>query len=33
VITQGRGAMPSISENLDVADRWDVINFVRTLKK
>ncbi len=33
VITQGFGVMPSIRENLDVQDRWDVINYVRTLKK
>lgn len=33
VITEGKGVMPSIRENLDVADRWDVVNFVRTLKK
>ncbi len=33
VITQGFGVMPSMAENLDSQDRWDVINFVRTLKK
>jgi mono/diheme cytochrome c family protein len=33
VITQGRGPMPSIAENLEPADRWDVINYVRTLAK
>lgn len=33
VITQGRGQMPSLAENLSVTDRWDVINYVRTLKK
>ena len=32
VITQGFGLMPSMAENLDVQDRWDVINHVRTLK-
>lgn len=26
------GTMPAISENLSVRDRWDVVNFVRTLK-
>jgi mono/diheme cytochrome c family protein len=33
VITQGRGQMPSLSENLLPAERWDVVNYVRTLKK
>jgi mono/diheme cytochrome c family protein len=33
VLTQGRGLMPSLAENLSVADRWDVINFVRSLKQ
>jgi mono/diheme cytochrome c family protein len=33
VVTQGRGVMPSISENLGVQDRWDVINYVRSLEK
>jgi mono/diheme cytochrome c family protein len=33
VITQGRGQMPSLAENLSVSERWDVINYVRTLKK
>ena len=33
VVTNGLGVMPSIAENLDVQDRWDVINYVRTLKK
>ncbi len=33
VLTQGFGVMPSMAENLDSQDRWDVINFVRTLKK
>lgn len=33
VITEGKGAMPSIRENLLVADRWSVIAYVRTLKK
>lgn len=33
VITQGRGQMPSLAENLLISERWDVINYVRTLKK
>ena len=33
VITEGRGLMPSIAENLSPAERWDVINYVRSLKK
>ncbi len=33
VITQGFGLMPSMAENLDRDQRWDVINYVRTLKK
>lgn len=33
VITQGRGLMPSLAENLSVDERWDVINHVRSLKK
>jgi mono/diheme cytochrome c family protein len=33
VLTQGFGVMPSMAENLDTQDRWDVINYVRTLKK
>ncbi len=33
VITNGRGQMPSIAENLLISERWDVINYVRTLKK
>ena len=31
VILQGFGQMPSLSENLTVRERWDVINYVRTL--
>jgi mono/diheme cytochrome c family protein len=26
------GRMPALNENLNVRDRWDVVNFVRTLK-
>jgi len=33
VINQGFGTMPSMAENLDSKDYWDVINYVRTLKK
>jgi mono/diheme cytochrome c family protein len=33
VITEGRGLMPSIAENLSVNERWDVINYVRSLEK
>jgi mono/diheme cytochrome c family protein len=32
VITQGKDVMPSIAESLPVEDRWDVINFVYSLK-
>ena len=31
VIVQGFGQMPPLSENLTVRERWDVINYVRTL--
>ncbi len=30
-ITQGFGQMPSLSENLTPRERWDVINYIRTL--
>lgn len=34
VITNGKpGAMPPLNENLTVRERWDVVNFVRTLGK
>jgi hypothetical protein len=33
IITEGAKAMPSLIENLDPGERWDVINYVRTLKK
>jgi mono/diheme cytochrome c family protein len=33
IVTQGAGVMPPLAENLTVAERWDVINYVRTLKK
>jgi mono/diheme cytochrome c family protein len=32
VITQGWGLMPSIAENLQAQERWDVVNHVRSLK-
>ena len=33
-ITNGlEGRMPALNENLTVSERWDVVNFVRTLKK
>ena len=33
VITNGvEGKMPSLNENLTVRERWDVVNYVRTLK-
>jgi mono/diheme cytochrome c family protein len=33
IITQGFKVMPPLAENLSPTDRWDVINYVRTLKK
>jgi mono/diheme cytochrome c family protein len=33
VITQGRGLMLALAENLMPVERWDVINHVRTLRK
>jgi mono/diheme cytochrome c family protein len=34
VISTGvAGRMPALNENLSVRDRWDLVNFVRTLKK
>ena len=33
IITHGMpGTMPSLIENLDPGERWDVVNYVRTLK-
>lgn len=33
-ITNGlEGRMPPLNENFTVSERWDVVNFVRTLKK
>jgi high-affinity iron transporter len=31
--TRGRGNMTSYEAKLDVAQRWDVVNFVKTLKE
>jgi len=31
-LTQGFGAMPALSENLTPRQRWDVINYVRSLE-
>jgi mono/diheme cytochrome c family protein len=34
VISEGRpGAMPALNENLTVRERWDVVNYVRSLQK
>ena len=32
-ISQGFGTMPPLRENLDVRERWDVVNYVRGLSK
>lgn len=33
-ISQGlEGRMPALNENLTVSERWDVVNFIRTLAK
>jgi hypothetical protein len=32
VVTQGLGPMPSLSENLSLTERWDVINYVKSLR-
>ncbi len=31
-LTNGKGLMPYMRENLTVRDRWDVVNYIRTLK-
>ena len=31
-LTNGKGMMPYMRENLTLRDRWDVINFIRTLR-
>jgi mono/diheme cytochrome c family protein len=33
VLTQGRGIMPSMAENLSPVERWDVINHVHSLAR
>ena len=34
VISQGvTGRMPPLNENFDVQERWDLVNFIRTLKE
>jgi len=33
VVTQGFGLMPQLRENLAVDERWDVINYVRSLER
>jgi mono/diheme cytochrome c family protein len=33
IITQGAGLMPPLAENLTVAERWDVINYLHALPK
>jgi mono/diheme cytochrome c family protein len=33
VISQGFNVMPSMAEDLSPSERWDVINYIRTLKK
>jgi len=33
IITQGRSKMPGLSENLSPTERWDVVNFIRSLGK
>jgi S-disulfanyl-L-cysteine oxidoreductase SoxD len=32
-ITQGYGAMPPLSENVNVRERWDLVNYVKTLSR
>ena len=32
IITQGVGAMPPLRENVTERQRWDVINYLRTLQ-
>ncbi|MFL7807713.1 MAG: quinol:electron acceptor oxidoreductase subunit ActD [Anaerolineae bacterium] len=33
VLTQGRGIMPSLAENLSPVERWDVINHIHSLAR
>lgn len=32
-IAQGYGTMPPLNENLDVRERWDVVNYVKALSQ
>jgi len=32
-ISQGFGAMPPLGENVNVRERWDIVNYVKTLGK
>jgi len=32
-ISEGYGAMPALNENLNVRERWDVVNYVKSLSK
>ena len=32
IVTQGIGVMPPLRENLTERQRWDVINYVRSLQ-
>ncbi len=32
MITQGTGTMPPLAESLTLRERWDVVNYVRTLE-
>jgi mono/diheme cytochrome c family protein len=32
-ISQGYGVMPALGENLDQRERWDVVNYVRSLSR
>jgi hypothetical protein len=31
-VSNGFGLMPALNENFTVRERWDLVNFVRTLK-
>lgn len=33
IITEGRGPMPSLAENLGVVQRWDLVNWVQSLSQ
>jgi mono/diheme cytochrome c family protein len=32
-ISQGYGTMPPLRENLNPRERWDVVNYVKTLSQ